>query len=396
MHRWWTDNRGLEAHLDQQREALSTPGPLLDEALAVWHSGQAQAYSLCRDAADPWEMVWDKTRKFVLDKMSLPQENAGLDVELLGRFEHDGYIAEEIRFTGTPPLRIPATVLIPSPGSGPFPAVVALHDMGGFRSFGREKLLAFPGEPAALTQHRQVYYGGKSIMEELVRQGYLVIAIDSFNFGERTTAAAHDPDTFKQKRLSWSESEENQWSRQIASENEGLVRNIMFTGRTLPGLILDEDRRTVDYLCSRGDVDSRRIGCIGLSYGAYRANTLGGLDRRIKAAVSVCWTSTSAGVLGYNVRGAIGWFILVSGLFEQLDMPDLQALTAPRAFLAISGWQDTLMQPFGIAQAHLYLRQCYERAGCPEKLGSLVYDVPHEFNPTMQEDAMGWLDQLLK
>lgn len=395
MHRWWTDTTELEAHFETAREARFTPGPLLDEALANWQNRKKQNFSLCRDSSSPWEAVWDETRRFVLDRVELHDEASDLNAECLGRHEHDGYFEDQIVFTGTPPLRVPATVLIPQEGSGPYPAMVILHDMGSFQTFGREKMLAFPGEPAVLTKHRQTYYGGNSIMADLARMGYVVIAIDSLNFGERTIAAARDLEAFKKKRLSLSEEEEGQWSRQIQAENEGLVRNIMFTGRTLAGLIIDDDRRTVDYLCSRSDVDAKRIGCVGLSYGAYRANYLGGLDERIKAAISVCWTSSSAGVLGYNVLGAIGWFILISGLFEQVDMPDLQALTAPRAFMAISGWQDILMQPFGIAQAHLYLRDCYERAGCPEKLGSLVYDAPHEFNPTMQKDAFSWLEEHL-
>ncbi|MGD8239112.1 MAG: hypothetical protein PVH68_11205 [Armatimonadota bacterium] len=102
------------------------------------------------------------------------------------------------------------------------------------------------------------------------------------------------------------------------------------------------------------------------------------------------------GVLGHNVGGAMGWFSLIPGMFERMDLPDLQALTASRAFMAISGWHDRLMQPFGIAKAHLHLRESFTLAGCPEQLGSLVYPRPHEFNHEMQRDAFEWLDEHLQ
>jgi hypothetical protein len=196
-------------------------------------------------------------------------------------------------------------------------------------------------------------------------------------------------------RERWDAKEAKEFSRRVGEEEALLVRNIMTAGRTWPGLVVADDRATVDYLAQRPEVDADRIGCIGLSFGAYRTNLLAALDTRIKAGVSVCWSSTMDAVLGYNVRGAMGWFSLVPGLFERMDLPDVQALTSPRAFMAISGWQDQLMQPYGVARAHLKLRRAYKAAGCPERLGSLVYDCPHEFNRKMQEQAFDWLDRQL-
>ena len=102
------------------------------------------------------------------------------------------------------------------------------------------------------------------------------------------------------------------------------------------------------------------------------------------------------GVVDYNVYGAMGWFAFVNGLFERMDLPDIQALAAPRALMLVSGWQDMLMQPFGVAEAHLALRQAYTEAGCPEQLASKIYNSPHEFNAEMQTYAFDWMDKHLK
>ena len=47
---------------------------------------------------------------------------------------------------------------------------------------------------------------------------------------------------------------------------------------TWPGVFVFDDRRAVDYLASRPDVDATRIGCGGLSGGGLRTVMLTGAD----------------------------------------------------------------------------------------------------------------------
>jgi hypothetical protein len=223
------------------------------------------------------------------------------------------------------------------------------------------------------------------------------MAIDAQNFGQRTAAAMNDHEAFCRDRLQWDQDQARQFSLAVSfTEEPALVRNVMTVGRTWPGLVVADDRRSIDYLASRPDVDRTRIGCVGMSFGAYRTNYLAALDQRVAAAVSVCWTSSIDAVVGYDVTGAMGWFSLVPELFARMDLPDLQALAAPRPFMAISGWDDNLMQPFGIARAHQRLRQVWSAWEAPQRLGSLVLDCPHEFNAPMQQEAWRWLDQWLE
>ncbi|MFQ5808161.1 MAG: dienelactone hydrolase family protein, partial [Armatimonadota bacterium] len=371
--RWWTDESELKQRLDTAREPKQLPGPLLDGALSEWQRTQRRDLSLVGKPGSASSAARMRARGFVEQQLAWPADSSALHPQPLSRHVHDDYVEEQALFTTTAPMRAPATVLVPRGVSGPCPGIVALHDMGGFRLFGRQKLLAFDGEPECLTAFRQQHYHGASIMADLVRRGYVVVAIDQLCFGERTMAAADDPVGFRQRRLEMDAEAAQEFTAGVSRQDEPfLVRQVMTVGRTWPGLVVADDRRTVDYLCSRPEVDPTRIGCIGLSFGAYRANYLGALDDRIKAAVSVCWTSTMDGLVGYNVGGAMGWFSLIPGMFERMDLPDLQALTAPRAFMAINGWHDHLVQPFGIAKAHLHLRESFTLAGCPEQLGSLL------------------------
>jgi len=321
---------------------------------------------------------------------------APVDAHVISRIRRPGYTVEEVEFTVTPPLRTRATVVIPDNGKTKHPAIVALHSFGGMRLFGRERLLQFEGEPDFLRKYRGLNYSGRSLQVELAKAGFLSIAIDAFNFGTRTAAAVEDLKGFTKWRMKCSAADEIDFSAQASATQEPeAVRMLECLGVSLASLIATDDVRTVDYLLTRADVESGKIGCTGLSFGAFRTNYLSALDDRVKASASVCWVSTMKGILDYNILGAMGFFALPPGLYGKLDMADIVALSSPKAFLAISGWQDRLMQPSGAAEAHLFFRSVWEDLGKAELLGSLIYDSPHTFNNTMQEAAISFFQKHL-
>src|SRR5207249_9202506 len=105
--------------------------------------------------------------------------------EVLDRVDCGDYVRESILFNTTPDIRAPAFVLVPKRGPKPAPAIIALHDHGGFYLWGKEKIVELPGEHSVLTGFKREYYGGRSIANELVKQGYLGVIIDMFYWGER-------------------------------------------------------------------------------------------------------------------------------------------------------------------------------------------------------------------
>ena len=71
--------------------------------------------------------------------------------------------------------------------------MVALHDHGGFYFWGGEKLVPVQDEHPTLAEFKRQYYGGNSIAADLARQGYVVIVIDMFYWGERRMLLDDDP-----------------------------------------------------------------------------------------------------------------------------------------------------------------------------------------------------------
>src|SRR5262249_5964225 len=105
--------------------------------------------------------------------------------EVVERADRGDHVCERVLFNTTPDVRVPAYVLVPKKADRPLPAVVALHDHGGFYLWGKEKLVEDGDEHPALTAFKKRYYAGTSTATALARQGYVVAVIDMFYWGER-------------------------------------------------------------------------------------------------------------------------------------------------------------------------------------------------------------------
>jgi dienelactone hydrolase len=315
--------------------------------------------------------------------------------EVLGRVDKGTYIQENIVFSTTPDIRVPAAVLVPKNLKGPAPAIVALHDHGGFYLWGREKLLENDAEHPVMTEFKKTFYAGRSIAADLARQGYVVIVIDMFYWGERRMLMDDDPDAWKTRPASISAKSIRLFNQQSGLSEQLVGRTILAAGATWSGVMYWDDIRTVDYLVTRPDVDRDRIGCVGLSIGGLRACHLAALDERIKAAVIVGWMASFPAQLRVHVRSAIGFTKLIPGLYRFMDYPDVATLAMPAALLVINGDRDGLFQLDGVKACFEKMAACYKKAGIPEKLSTRLYAAPHEFNAEMQAEAWRWLRRWL-
>lgn len=311
--------------------------------------------------------------------------------ETLDRIDRGDYVEEKVAFNTTHDIRVPAFVLVPKKGPRRAPAIVAVHDHGGFYLWGKEKLVERDGEHPVLADFKRQYYAGRSIASDLARAGYVVAVIDMFYWGERRMLLADDPPDWRERPRSLTPERIAAFNRR-ASENEQLVgRTIYSAGFTWSGVMFWDDVRTVDYLLTRPDVDPQRIGCAGLSLGGVRSAHLAALDERIKVAVVVGWMTSFPPQLRRHVRNTIGFTKLVPGLYRYLDYPDVASLAMPTPMLFINGSRDALFEPSAVRASFEKLEACYRKAGVPDRLRTRLYDTPHEFNAEMQAEAWAWL-----
>ena len=332
-----------------------------------------------------------QARARVMDRLLYPPPPGKPQADLIAKTDRDGYTLERLTLHTTPDLRVPAFLLVPKNARLPAPGIVALHDHGGFYLWGKEKILAEPGEHPVLTAFRDRSYSGRSIAVELVRQGYVVLVSDMYYWGERRLQYAADPQGLRDRSLALTQTDIDAFNRRC-SQNEQLVARSLFTaGISWPGLMLWDDLRALDYLAQRPEVDPRRLGCVGLSVGGYRSFMLAALEPRIKTAVAVGWMTSFPRQVRRHVVNTVGLTFHIAGLLRDLDLPDLSALIAPRALMVINGSRDALFHPDGVKDAFAKIEACYKKAGAAERQSCRLYDAPHEFNTQMQSDAWDWL-----
>src|SRR6266403_482411 len=321
------------------------------------------------------------------------QEKTRQSLAFLHRVDRGDYIRERLNFWTTADVEVPCYFLIPKRAKFPVPAVVALHDHGGFYYWGKEKLVETDDEHPMLATYRKEYYDGASFPATLAQRGYAVIVIDMFYHGERRLILDEDLENRTNDR---SKAEPEETIRQInhraGSSEEIVFRNILHSGFTWGGVLVWDDIRTVDYLRTRPEVDPNRIACAGLSAGGWRTVFLAGLDPRIKAACVVGWMTSFHYLIPHHEIYTVPSG-MIPGLLEYLDYPDIATLAMPCPLLVVHGQQDTLFPPDGVKAAMDTLHQSYQALGRPERFDTWVFDGPHKFPLAAQRKMMDWFDR---
>lgn len=338
-----------------------------------------------------------QARSEVFKLLAFEPPRVPLDATTDAKREDRDLVVEEISYDMPYGPRAHGFFLRPRKKRGRLPAVVALHDHGGFKYFGKEKITAVPQEPPKLREFKQEAYEGRSWATELAERGFAVLSMDTFLFGSRKIPVESMNDEF-QKRFNGLEAGSKEYIQaynQLAAELEHVIAKTIFAaGSTWPGVFAYEDRRSVDYLLTRREVDPSRIGCGGLSGGGLRTIFLAGLDPRIRCAVCVGFMSTFHELLRNHTR-LHTWMLYVPHLPRFLDMPDLIALRAPAPLMVQYNKEDQLYTLEGQEQSDRKLKQIYGKMGCPENYSGGFYAGPHKFDAQMQEDAFQWFEKWL-
>jgi lysophospholipase L1-like esterase/dienelactone hydrolase len=283
------------------------------------------------------------------------------------QFEHDGLHIEELSWQLPYGPRTRAVFMKPAGSTGRLPGVIALHDHGGISKWGVSKVVRLGPDDTETAEHQKTFYGGRAWANELARRGYAVLVHDTIGFASR------NPGVFEEK----------------------FEKSLLCVGTLWAGLVLYDDRRALDYLCSRPDVDPERIGCGGLSGGGLRTVFLGGVDPRIEAAFPVGWMTTWRDVMLYKSHKHT-WMLYVPGLPRHLDYPEILGLRVPKPVFVLNDAEDELFTPAEMREADRILREVYEKASAAENYRCTFYPGPHKFDRGMQDDAFAWLDGVLK
>lgn len=391
--------KGVDGIMDEMKKK-SHIGNFYEFLNGYYRSGTQKLSYLSGKWADfeQWKVI-AKAKVFQL--LSYFPEEASLEAQTLEIKNREGYRQEEIEFNTAKNVRIKGTLLVPD-GEGKYPAIVALHDHSGFYYYGREKIVEQEDEPEILKKFKQESYSGRSWANEAAKRGYVVLCIDGFYFGSRKYDLEQMAEEIIRPYTARLESNPAgsdgyiELVNVICGELEYLlVKHIFMSGATWPGILFHDDRKSVDYLLTRKEVDKDRIGCCGLSLGGFRSAHLAALDPRIKCCSAAGWMPTFGSLLFNNLRYHT-YMVYVPGLPAHMDLPDVASLTAPNPLFIQQCSRDGLYNMEGMQKACVKIGDVYAKLGISERFTSKFYDNKHEFNLQMQEDAFDWLDRWLK
>ena len=344
---------------------------------------------------DAWR---DQVRTRVWELMAPPEADSLPEVEVIATELYDGVSIEHLRWSNRYGADTKARFLKPADAKGVLPGFMALHDHGGRKYFGKEKISRGATEPCALMlEHQEHAYGGRCWANELAKRGYGVLVHDTFAFSSRRVHVSNVLDRVKGRYDDWEPSriEEvlayNSW----ASEHENVMAKALFSaGTTWPGVFVTEDIRALDYLCSRDDVDASRIGCGGLSGGGLRTVFMAGLDERIKCAFCAGMMTTWRDMALYK-NFTHTWMGFLPLLPRELDYPEILGLRAPLPTFVLNNTDDALFTLSEMESADAMMAEVYEKAGSPENYRCEFYPGPHKMDIEMQKSAFNWVDDKL-
>ena len=327
-----------------------------------------------------------------------PEPAPAPNAEVLETVKKAGYTRYLVRYSITADRKTEAFLLVPDGLTKPAPAVVALHCHSGFYYFGKEKITETENPPQVLQDLINKTYGGRCFADELARHGFVVLVPDAFYFGVQRLPVDSLPERYTEdlKKLKPGSDEYIREFNHVSGEHESTMAKTIFdAGTTWPGILVQGDIASVDYLVTRPEVDASRIGCMGLSIGGWRAAYLFGLDPRLKAGVVAGWMTSYASLV-YNHSKNHTWMLHVPGQVNWLDLADMTALNGPNPLMVIDCLQDSLFPLDGMRAAEAKLAEIYKRMGAPDNFLCKYYDLPHSLKVPAQDDAIAWLERSLK
>ena len=245
-------------------------------------------------------------------------ERVPLNPQLLAEWEHDGLTKQKWLIDVS--KHISATLLVAFPEkmkkNKQYPAILCCHGHG---PCGKEPVM---GNDSSVETRGQISQYNYSYGHQMAKAGFITYAIDWIGFGERNDNSK--PNHRFQQGRDWC--------------NLYYLHATMF-GMTSISINVTHGKAATDFICSLPQVDSSKLGVMGLSGGGTMSLWMSLCDERFKATEIICYSDLWAhfGIRDINYCG----MQVAPGLYKLVDLPDLQGLLAPRPLLVDIGANDS-------------------------------------------------------
>lgn len=304
------------------------------------------------ETAEDWQARAEEIRAAMIRWTPLPEQRTPLHARVTGRLERDGYVVENVLFESRPSFFVSANLYLPIGVSGPRPAIL---NVLGHNSAGK----------LAETKQRRCIAQAK--------RGFVAMIIDGIGQGERRI---RDYSVF---------------GSLPGSLHRTVGAQAFLAGTHLFGFMVWDAIRAVDYLCSRPEVDSEKIGITGTSGGGMMSTYILAFEPRISVSVPACNPNTWSHRVHANL--STDHEQVFFGAFREGIDPrgDPLLAHAPKPLLINATTDDNLNPPRGVWALHSWLYRAYSALGHPERLQTTMVEAAHDYNREQREITYAWM-----
>jgi dienelactone hydrolase len=303
-----------------------------------------------------WEAKRPEFRREAREMLGLdpmPPRTA-LHPVITGKIEEKDFTVEKLYFESSPHLYVTADLYLPKPLSKPAPTVLYLC--------GHTEVIS-----------NGVSYGNKTAYQHhgiwLARNGYVCMIVDTLQYGE---ILGHHRGTYDEGAWWWN--------------SRGYTPAAVETWNAI---------RALDYLDSRPEVDTNRIGVTGRSGGGAYSWFLAAVDDRVKVVAPVAGIGD---LNSYCVENTVDdhcdcmFFVNT----YRWDYPLLAALCAPRPLLLADTDADEYFPLDGVLHTHDLVKRIYDLYGASTNFGLVIAPGPHKDTQDVQIPVFRWFNIHLK
>jgi len=296
--------------------------------------------------------AWQKTLRSKLTELvgGFPADRHPLRPITIETRSFPGYSREKIVFDSRPGVSVLAYLLLPEKARKPAATMICVpghgrgvDDIVGIDDKGRERT------DKAGYQH--------DFAIQVAEAGMAAVAIEPMAFGCR-----RDPINARQGL-----------SRKACDPVAG---GALLVGQTMIGWRVWDVMRTIDYIGTRSELDSNRIGCMGISGGGTATLFSTVLEPRIRVALVSGYLNTfrdSVGSLAHCIDN------YVPGILNWAEMHDLAGLIAPRPLFVESGEKDNIFPIRASIESFTKVREIYRVFGAADRIEQEVFPDEHSF-----------------
>jgi hypothetical protein len=304
---------------------------------------------------DDWKNRQNLVRQTLKEIIGKFPEKTPLNAKITGIRKKDGYRIENIIFESQPGFYVTSSLFIPE-NSSKAPAVIYCsgHSETGYRSY-------------------------QNILVNLVKKGFVVFAFDPLGQGERLQNYNAE---LKKSEVGGP-----------TAEHSYVGAQAFITGNTLANTMIWDGIRALDYLITRPEVDTSRIGITGRSGGGTQSSYIAAMEPRIKAVAPENYITDMRRIFQtigpqdaeQNFPGSVS---------RGLDMADLLTVRAPMPALLIATSMD--MFPIkGVEESAKEISRIYQAYGKPGAFKMVSDDGPHASTKKNRESMYAFFQETL-